>query len=205
VYKKTNFVLVNDIHIQLKKISFAVESFQQKRKNSESDSSLETKKGRMASKVEDPVGSYEVILDRLGKENDIEQSYLKEIYGSISAGGFMGKNIKEINDDTEHEWTRTNLEVMILLLLRSKIILMVGINHPRYVCAEYELDWSVFITTDSKSDFIRPDLWNNLDGTVNRTLYHQCLNSVFQMIFQKPGITEVFSFYTLIILIEKSL
>ena len=178
----------------MKKVLFAgADLGGRKRKKSLPGSS--SKKGRKTDNLqsEDPICNFESIINRIAKERDIQEVYLKEIYASISAGQFMGKNIKEINDDLNDIWKRSDLETMISLLLDSKIIMMVGIDHPRYICIEYEPDWTIFVQRNSRSGCFRPDLWNNLDGSVNLTVYNQCLDAICQMIMQNPGITEVSS------------
>lgn len=186
---------IRNVELKFKKVVSTTEREGQKRKDTEdSDEPFPSAKIRkrfekMAAK--DPISDFKSIISLLSQQNNIQDSFMMEVYDSISSGGVAGKNIKEINEDMTGVWTRSNLEVMVSLLLLGKVIVLVGFDHPRYVTAQYEVDWMVYVNRNREEGrFIKPELWGDLDGTVNTPLFQKCLECVFGYILQKPGITE---------------
>ena len=204
-YLTSSSNLDGDFDVQLKRLVQSAERLEKKRKDLDSgeDSSVlpsVLKKGKKLLKLsssEDPISDCYAIIHRLAKHSSIEEKFLREVYRSVFVGGVTGKSIFEINDDMDDVWTRDNLEIMIALLANAGIIVLVGFDHPRYICAEYEPDWMVYVKKESKEApgvFVRPEIWNDLNGALSETLYQSCLDSVFQLVMQKPGITEVCRF-----------
>lgn len=57
---------------------------------------------------------------------------------------------------------------------------------------KYEIQKDLFKDNSSSTPIssVFPKLWQDLDGNVNQTVYRACLETVIQLIFDRPGIYD---------------